>query len=194
MEITKNAANKIVTESFICKEIIGIDPGKSGGIAKYNLITGKIECWKMPDDFDKLLDFFDYQMEICELPIVCIEKVQIWNSDSETPGKQFGIQKMLRQYAELLSAIKTKKIPYIEVPSVTWQSTLHLRMKGEDKPTRKRRYKDIAQDLYPVIKSTLHVSDAILIMHFLRVKLKSDSLWVLQHLKKPEKKVNLFKE
>jgi hypothetical protein len=178
-----------LNETLIAREILGIDPGIGGGIAKWT--PDKVEAWKMPKTFEDLLDFFDYQKEICKLPVICIEKVQMWIGDSEG-GKQFRIQKMLHQYAELLSAIKVRKFPYIEIAPATWQKELKIRMKDETRQVRKSRFKDIAQDHYKQLRVNLNTSDAILIMHFMRHKIIYDRLWVISEIRVKEVRKNPF--
>lgn len=166
-------------ENLIAKEILGIDPGIGGAIAKYD---GKIEVTKMPK-FDELCDYFDKQKEICKLPLIFLEKVQLRPGDSDR-GKQFKIEKMLRQYTELLTVIKTRKIFYIEVHPVTWQTYLRIKIGGEDRSVRKRRYADIAREKYPQVKVTLQNADSLLLVEFGRMKLKYDSLWILRNVRK----------
>ena len=148
------------------KCIIGIDPGKNGGIAVYDTY---VKAVKMVDDYDKISNMFIYHLNISDnKAITFIEKVQLWKSDDK--GKQFGIQKMLAHYERLKSCLENCKMPYIEVPPVTWQSYLKLRIKGkkEESQDRKRRYKEIAQRKFEKqnIKVTLNTADALLIMNF----------------------------
>lgn len=52
----------------------------------------------------------------------------------------------------------------------------------EEKSERKRRYKEIAGNLYPELKPTLWNADATLIMHFGRYILRNNPGWVRQNL------------
>jgi hypothetical protein len=176
--------------NLICDVIYGIDPGKGGAIAKFKQ-GEKIEVVKMPE-FNDLCDYFDYQLTICKNPMIVIEKVQVRPGD-EVGGKQYAIEKMLRQYTELLTVIKTRKIQYVECHPMTWQSYLKIKMGGEDRQTRKRRYCDIAKEMYPSLKVTLQNCDALLLVQFARQKLLYDKLWIIQNLKKPLKERDLFK-
>lgn len=72
-----------------------------------------------------------------------------------------------------------------------WQNALKLRTgKKEEKSERKRRYKEVASQLYPELKATLWNSDATLIMHFGRYILVNDPKWVKKNL--PEKAQKLL--
>ena len=176
---------------LIFRELFCIDPGKGGAIAKYE--SGKrIEVINMPE-FEKLCDYFDCQLTICKNPLIIIEKVQVRPGD-EVGGKQFAIEKMLRQYTELITVIKTRKIPYIEVHPISWQSYLKIKIGGEERNVRKRRYCDISKDLYPALKVTLKNCDALLLIEFARRKLKYEKQWLIVNMKKPEKKIELFKK
>jgi hypothetical protein len=192
--ISKEQATKTVTEAFIASEIFGIDPGAGGGIAKY---SDRVETWKMPKNFDDLCDFFDYQKEICKLPLIFLEKVQLWHGDGKDKngnevGKQFRIQKMLNHYAELRGAIRSRGFNFIEVAPISWESYLKIRVKGEERTIRKRRFKDIAADWYPSVNVTLNTADALLLVEYGRRKLKFDSLSILRDIQKKSDK-NLFR-
>lgn len=164
--------------------IIGIDPGKSGGIAIWRP-NHKVECKKTPDDLMTLVDWFAYMRKISN-PIVFVEKLQMRMDDIVgNPGKAFRIQRMLADFEKLKTILTVTETPFVLVNPMKWQSALKLRMKGEEKPERKHRYQREAAKLYPEIKTTLWNSDALLIMHFGRKMIIEDEKWVLQNL--PEK-------
>jgi len=69
-------------------------------------------------------------------------------------GKSFGIIKMLKNYNQLITCIELIGFHFVEVPPITWQTTLKLKWpkpKGLDftkwKTVRKRRYKEWKQVL-----------------------------------------------
>jgi hypothetical protein len=66
-----------------------------------------------------------------------------------------------------------------------WQSG--LRVKGEEKADRKRRFKTIAASRHPEIPITLWNADALLIMDF---GIQADAKWIVQHVN--ERKKDLF--
>lgn len=158
--------------------VIGIDVGKGGGITYWRPNHHAVSV-KMPataKDFNRLLD---YIKEISQQPICFVEKVQVRVDDlEENKGKIFRIKAMLQNYEQLKAVLELAGVPYIMVHPMKWQNALNLRIKGkkvpETKAERKRRYRDIAQDLYPEIKATLWNADATLIMHFGRYALKND--------------------
>lgn len=164
--------------------IIGIDPGKSGGIAIWrpNMNT---EVKKMPGDLTDLVDWFGYMLTVCK-PLVFVEKLQMRIDDIvENPGKAFRIQKMLADFEKLKTILTVTNTPFVLVNPMKWQSVLKLRVKFEAKAERKRRYKRIAAQLFPDIKTTMWNCDALLICHFGRKMLIEDNQWIMQNL--PEK-------
>lgn len=160
--------------------IIGIDPGKSGGIAIWRP-NHKTEVKKMPSDLLTLKEWFDYMSEITK-PIIFLEKIQMRTDDLNEPGKVFRIQKMLAEYEKLKAIISLSGIPFVMVHPQKWQNALKLRVKGEEKKERKIRYRNAAANNYPEVNATLWNADALMIMHFGRHILKSDTKWVLENL------------
>lgn len=170
--------------------IIGIDPGANGGIVKW-LPNKKITAIKMPKDLNELRDYLEYLKSICS-PIVFLEKLSV-RPDDITPGadgvnmgKLYRIQKMLANYEQLKATIAVCDVPFVMVHPMKWQNELKLRAKTtrkkEEKNERKRRYREIAGNLYPELKPTLWNADATLIMHFGRYILRNAPDWVRENL------------
>lgn len=145
--------------------IIGIDPGANGGIATY--ADGGASVFKMPRQLSDLKDYFVY-IRNNYTPIVFIEKLSLQGRDYGVSGmgKIIRLQRMLQNYEQLKAIVSVCNIDYAQVAPLTWQSRLKLRIKGEEKPQRKARYKIEASKRYPALKSTLWSCDAILIMQF----------------------------
>ena len=163
--------------------VIGIDPGKQGGIAIYTKEDGMVRTVRMPEDVNELNALLEYYKENYQ-PIVFLEKLNLHRSDTETPGKVFGITKLLANFEQLRSVLDLCGIPYAMVHPLSWEHRLGLRVKGlrEDKAERKRRYRDIAAKEYPGNKVTLWNADALLIMHFGRYVLANDLNWVIANI------------
>ena len=161
--------------------IIGIDPGKSGGIVVWRP-NFKTEAKKMPAELTDLVEWFAYMNSVCH-PIVFVEKLQMRPDDIVgNPGKAFRIQKMLADFEKLKTILTLTDTPFVLVNPMKWQSALKLRLKGEEKPARKHRYQREAAKLYPDVKVTLWNADALLITHFGRKMLNEDEKWILQNL------------
>ena len=168
--------------------VIGIDPGKSGGIAVYTKADGMARVVKMPTSAEDLGELLDYYKENYH-PIVFLEKLSIRKEDAATPGKIFGIQKLMANFEQLKTVLELAGIPYCMVHPLSWEHKLGLRIKGrkEKKNERKKRYAVYAGELYPGIRATLWNGDALLIMHFGRVQLANDMNWVLSNLPERER-------
>jgi len=169
--------------------IIGIDPGAAGGIAMWRP-NHPVTVYKMPKNLYDLTAFWEHVKTISEHPMIFIEKVQLRMDDLQG-GKAFRIQEMLKGFETLKTIITMSQIPFVQVHPMSWQSTLHLRVKGEEKADRKNRYKKAAGEYYPEIKPTLWSADALLIMHFGRTKKMIDPGWIIENL--PAKIVSTFK-
>lgn len=171
--------------------VIGIDPGRNGGIVSWRP-NHNIKAIKMPEDLNELRDYLNYMKSICS-PIVFLEKLSV-RPDDITPGegganmgKLYRIQKMMANYEQLKAIITFCEIPFCMVHPLKWQNDLKLRVKNksrsnqESKEARKRRYKDIAGDYYPELNPTLWNADATLIMHFGRYILQNNPGWVREN-------------
>lgn len=167
--------------------IIGIDPGVNGGIALYR--SGRATVYRMPEDLNRLKDLLKQEKELGET-IVFIEKLSVRPDDvasengAANMGKLYRIQKMMANFEQLKAIVSVCDIPYILVHPMKWQNKLELRVRGEkeEKKERKNRYKEVAQELYPYIKTTLWNADALLIMHFGRHMLEHCPIWIKQNL------------
>lgn len=177
--------------------IVGVDPGKNGGIAVWQQGKG-CKTMRMPKDMSGIRAYMDYLKETCE-PIVFLEKLSVRPDDvrveagSANMGKLFRVQKMIANYEQLKTTIEFCGVPFVLVHPMKWQNALHLRIKGsgEEKAERKRRYRDVAGELYPENTATLWNADAVLIMHFGRYVLKNEPKWVAANL--PERvEIGLF--
>lgn len=164
--------------------IIAIDPGASnGGICVFRPKETP-KCVRMPKDLRDLRDFIAYYKGFTN-PIVFVEKLNVRVDDAEeNRGKLFRIQKMLANFEQIKAVLTLLDVPYCLVHPMKWQSRLNLRKVGryEEKSERKKRYKEVAQDLYKGVKVTLWNADALLIMHFGRVVLSNDLNWLLENI------------
>lgn len=174
------------------RSIITIDPGKSGGIAFYH--NGETTVIYMPEHSVQI------QNEMNKLkdhsPVVFIEKVTAFRSGGadDAPGKSFGINKMLFNYAKLITIIEICGFDYVEVAPISWQAALGLRV-HKDKRTkteRKRAYKVFAQENYPDIKVTLKSSDALCLVKFALLKYELAPEWIEDKMQTPFKLIKEF--
>ena len=104
--------------------VIGIDPGRTGGIAVVDRdFNHKTSC-EMPDspkEIAKLLLGF-LHIKSWKNCIVYIEKAQVMASGE---GK-ISMQNYMREYGRLLGMLDAMGIPYVEVSPMTWKSRFNL--------------------------------------------------------------------
>ena len=166
--------------NFDC--IIGIDPGANGGIAVWRP-NQNVKTIRMPKDLQELREYLRYIKDISKSPIVFLEKMQLRADDvKDNPGKAFRIQQLLMNYQRLKDFIEVEGVPYVLVNPISWQSYLKLRKQSEEKTERKNRYKEAAEYYYPEVKATLWNADAVLLMHFGRLKKQNEPNWIIQNL------------
>lgn len=156
--------NKQKAKFFNDKKIIAIDPGENGGIIVYSSDKGCIiETVKMPPTHRDILDF----LKLYQKNSICfLEKVGglpgMGGSRMFNFGKHFGHLEM---------ALLSLKITTKEVRPQEWQKELKLGVKGNKTTTQwKNKLKSVAQQLYPKLKVTLYLSDALLILEYAKRK------------------------
>lgn len=159
--------------------IIGIDPGKAGGIAYKT--KQDTHCVKNPGSVNDLVTYVKHLKTVAKNPICFLEQVQGWRGDSS--AARFGIEKLVKQRTEMKTVFLINDIPVIDVHPMTWTSTLKLRGdRTETLTERKNRYKDHAQSAFPSCKMTLWNADAFLILKFAILKMNHDKAWIQERL------------
>ena len=146
---------------------LGIDPGKSGGLA---LVTdspnGEGACAIAMPKTDR--DIWNWFEEVLQLPCVVasLEKV------ASRPGQ--GVRSMFtfgENYGLLRGLLTASGIRFSLVTPRTWQKELGIapRNKQKETPTQfKTRLKEEAQRLFPKLKITKATADALLIAEYTR--------------------------
>ena len=147
---------------------VGIDPGKSGGLAAMGP-SWQATADKMPSTERDAWQWF------VDLPqgdvFACIERV-----GGYMPGSAGNIGSAMfsfgQNYGMLRAFLVASDIPFEEVSPRTWQKAVGItpRKKEEGKPQFKNRIKSVAQRLFPSVKLTLATCDAILIAEYCRRK------------------------
>lgn len=138
---------------------LGIDPGASGGIA-FIPDNNPAKAWavKMPETLADLwyvldgvgFDSNDYH--------ACLEKVHSMPGQGVASSFKFG-----QGFGHLEMALTAAKIPYTYVTPQKWQKELGC-LTGGDKNVSKAR----AQQLFPHLKITHALADALLIAEYCR--------------------------
>lgn len=142
------------------RTFIGIDPGGSGGIAA---IFDDGDTWAipMPDTHKDLLD----ELIGFRLATAMIEQVHSMPGQGVKSTFTFG-----QNFGALRMALTASSIPYEMVTPQKWQSHFGLPTtnKAGSKVAKKNAHKARAQELFPSIKITHAVADALLIAEYCR--------------------------
>lgn len=143
---------------FNDEKVIGIDPGKNGGIAVYSITKRElIEVVKMPETAADLYNFFKLYSKNS---FAYFEKV------GSMPG-QSGMFTFGKGWGNIEMALYALKIPNETVTPQKWQKIFQMGVRGNKTATEwKNKLKDRAQKLYPRVNLTLATADAILIMEY----------------------------
>ena len=145
---------------------IGIDPGQSGGISwiERTVEDGRqvnfIYSEKMPAT-EHDVDILFKKLKSRGMNMKCIiEAVHSMPGQGVASSFKFG-----RNYGFLRGLLVANRIPFDQVSPQKWQKTLGLQKKSreETKTQHKNNIKGKAQQLYPQLKVTLAVADAIML-------------------------------
>ena len=140
------------------KKYIGIDPGKSGGIAIINDETAKVyACPRTVEDMAILIGLCLNDVSANNIRVV-IEKVWAFPTDGRRGSFSFG-----ENYGQWQGILASHELDPVYVTPKVWQSHYEIK-KGLPKPVRKKILKQMAKDKYPdTIGITLKTADALLI-------------------------------
>jgi len=137
--------------------IIGIDPGKSGGIASISDV-GTLRVHNCPETIAEMAEIVNqiknYAFIENENLFATIELVHAFPTDARSSAFKFGTN-----YGIWLGILEAFRISYNKVSPQKWMRDYQPLSK--DKRTRKNELKSFAKDVYE--KANLKTSDAILI-------------------------------
>lgn len=142
------------------KKVIGIDPGKGGGIAVVDAESHSVvEVCPMPDTLYDISEFIERHRDCVSCYIESVHSMPGQGVASTfTFGQYFGYVQM---------AVVCHKVRSVEVIPSKWQQLLGMKSKkGEAKVSHKNRLKGRAQQLFPHAKVTLKTADALLIAEY----------------------------
>lgn len=151
----------------MANKFIGIDPGSGGGIA---VVGEKVLCTSILDR-KKITerDVYDFLLGFSNESVALIERVGAYRVE----GRQQGAKSMFtfgQSYGFLRGVLVALGIPFDEVAANSWQSHFKLRRtdKSETTTAKKNRHKAKAQQLFPSLKITHGIADALLIAEYCR--------------------------
>tara|TARA_Y100000034_G_C6676539_1_gene297238 strand:+ start:152 stop:616 length:465 start_codon:yes stop_codon:yes gene_type:complete len=139
-------------------KFIGIDPGKSGGIAILTSETAIVHaCPRTIEDMATLIGVCLNDVS-AENVRVTVEKVWAFPTDGRRGSFSFG-----ENYGQWQGILASHELDPVYVTPKIWQSHYEIK-KGLPKPVRKKILKQLAKDKYPdTIGITLKTADALLI-------------------------------
>ena len=136
--------------------ICGVDPGSTGGIAflSLNLVKPFVEAYKIPETSADVRDLLqEYRVPVFR---AYIERVRSSPQMGVTSAFTFG-----RNYERMLTALTMLCIPVEEVLPAKWQRNLGCLTHGNKNVSKAR-----AQQLFPTMKVTHSIADALLIAEY----------------------------
>ena len=149
--------------------IIGVDPGKSGGIAWHDGERARVV--KMPATLQDLWELVDnirqdsFRHHLWAKTTAYLEQVNAGAFASKGDKKRkMGVTSAFtfgNGFGHLEMALTAAWIPFVRVSPQKWQGALGCRT-GGDKNVSKAR----AQELFPDLKPTHATADALLIMEY----------------------------
>lgn len=135
--------------------ILGIDPGLSGGVALVSADTAM--AWKMPTTLHDTWDLFrGLAAGRQTISKAYIENVHAMPKQGVSSTFKFG-----RNVGQLEMALAAAGIPFEYVTPTVWQRALGCLSKGDKLVT-----KAMAQRLFPALRITHALADALLIAEF----------------------------
>jgi len=147
--------------------IIGIDPGWSGGIAVIDKNSVDAYSFSTMTEYD----IWKVITECCCKDSICyLEKVHSMPAQGVASSFKFG-----HNYGFVRACVMSTLTPIIDVSPAKWQSALGCLTKGDKNVTKAR-----AQQWFPKLKVTHGIADALLIAEYGRRIEKNNDGMVLR--------------
>lgn len=171
------------------KSIVCVDPGASNGGIAFWKQGDPVKCVRMPKDLTDLKPYFQHIAQTYPDTVVFMEKVQMFGSDADNPGKAYRIKVMLANYEQMKALVVYFGLRFVEVYPISWQTRLGLKKttKGMEDKDRKAYYKVFAQNAFPEIKVTLWNSDALCLVQFALTAYERTPSWITERLQNVKK-------
>lgn len=132
---------------------IGIDPGYSGAIAII-YEDGAISTIKLNETLADIVEWMgNHTLNRC---FAMLEQVHAMPGQGVASTFKFG-----RSYGNAEALLAAFRVPFDRITPVKWQTALQCRSKGNKNITKAR-----AQELFPDVKCTHAISDALLLAEY----------------------------
>jgi len=137
---------------------IGVDPGKTGAIA---IVRPDMtaEVWGFKNRTGQEISGLFENLKAQGPVIACLEKVNAMPRQGVSSSFTFG---KMAGFAEM--ALIAHQIPFRFVSPAKWQRKLDCLTKGDKKVSKHR-----ASQLFPDVKLTLDIADALLIAYYAKI-------------------------
>lgn len=144
--------------------LIGIDPGRGGGIA-FKIGDHPVEATPMPSTEGDLVDLLRRLVNDPAETVVFIEQVGGYVGRAQPASGAF---KFGRNFGFLLGSLQTLGARVVLVSPTRWQRTLGLGSATNftSRQDWKNSLKSSAQRLFPGLRPTLKTADALLLLEF----------------------------
>jgi len=134
-------------------DIIGIDPGWSGGIARIGKFGVEVAAFTNMTEYDIWKTVTEY---CCRDSVCYMEKVHSMPAQGVASSFKFG-----HNYGFVRACVMSAMTPMIDVSPMKWQGALGCLTKGNKNVTKAR-----AQQWFPKVKVTHGIADALLIAEY----------------------------
>ena len=146
------------------KLYVGIDPGKSGAIARFD--EDGMRAWKCPETASEMHTLLGLIAGLGSVDNVTIAMEKIWARPNNATRAAFNYGVNYGKWFGVLASYEL--VPEMILPT-HWMKYYDME-KGMEYQDRKKWLKAKAQELYPDTKVTLVNADAILIAHYLKCR------------------------
>jgi crossover junction endodeoxyribonuclease RuvC len=134
--------------------VLGIDPGASGGVA-WRGDDVEAHAWKFPDTERDLWHLFE-DLSGNGIAAAFIERVHSMPKQGVASSFKFG-----QHYGMLRAFLIASAIPFEAVAPGVWQRSMGCLSKGDKNVTKRK-----AQELFPALKITHAIADALLLAEY----------------------------
>ena len=159
---------------------LGIDPGANGGLC---FLSGqRLYDTPMPKTVEEMYCYLDDLRNDHGNFVTFIERVSHWVADTDSPGKKFGIAKLIKNYDQLTTMLLINNFPTVAVSPQTWQRTIiEMGYNPKTYKNKKNCWKHFAMERFNKIL-TLKTADAACIAWWGKQQVVGRPSWVLDNL------------
>ena len=164
--------NEVSVEDYMyqAKEdnlFIGIDPGVNGGVGIIKTLDGveEYDAFRCPKETEEMWSVLDsYVLNAPEIVTLYIEYVHSFPGQGVVSTFTFG-----QNYGQWQGIVAALGVKSISVSPQKWIGFYNIQ-KGLSRKDRKRKLLGLAREIFPNIKITFNISDALLIANYGKIQ------------------------